>query len=167
MKRSEIEKALEANPQTIFLIDKLRNSYINPTKYIRILEVHEKIVPKSRYGAPEKRTVTFTCETLKIVREKWTEPNKWIKIEPVVTIEKLLGVMPQDISYIVSGQNTLEDMCKETQEYEIKQLHDATKAKELKEVLFAEIKSKTELKEWDLTRTPLKVLEVLREALNK
>lgn len=166
MKRSEIEIALEANPQTVFLITKLRNSYINPSKYIRILEVHEKIVPKSRYGAPEKRTVTFTCETLKIVREKWME-DKRVKIEPVVTIEKLLGVMPQDISYIISEQKTLEDMCKETQEYEIENYHDAIKTKERKEVLFAEIKSKTKLNEWDINITPLKVLEVLKEALNK
>ena len=179
MKRSEIEIALEANPQTVFSINKLRNRHIRMSKYVRILEVHEKIVPKSRYGAPEKRTVTFTCETLKTVNSKFIEREvknengeieieyDWVHIEPTVIIEKLLGVMPQDINYIVSGRGTLEDICKETQEYEIKKLHNATKAKEHKKVLFAEIKSKTKLDEWDLDNTPLKVLEVLREALNK
>jgi hypothetical protein len=52
MKTSDIEIALRANPKTLFWTTGKHGK----SGIVQIVETHEKIIPKTYSGAPEKRT---------------------------------------------------------------------------------------------------------------
>jgi hypothetical protein len=165
MKTSDIEVALRANPKTLFwTIEKNNKSGV-----IQIVEKHEKIIPKTYSGAPEKRTVTFTVDKIVTKQEKNFDPaiREFTYSEPVVTVVRETGYKPQDISEIFYEQISLEDMCTKQQasatEYHFKALAERQEYDEM----IAEINSKTQLGDYYLKKTPKEVLQVLREALRK
>lgn len=164
MKTTDIELALRANPKTLFW----SNGKYDKSGVIRIVETHEKIIPKT-YRSPEKRTVTFTVDKIVTKQEKNYDPEtrEVTYSEPVITIIRATGYKPQDIGEIYYEQMSLEEMCVTRQasatEYHFKEL---AKQREYNEMI-AEINSKTKLGNYYLKRTPKEVLQVLREVLNK
>jgi hypothetical protein len=165
MKTSDIEIALRANPKTLFWTTGKHGK----SGIVQIVETHEKIIPKTYSGAPEKRTVTFTVDKIVSKSEKNYDPEtgEVTSLEPVVTVVRGSGYKPQDISEIYYEQMSLEDACTKRQasatEYHFKALAERQEYDEM----IAEINSKTQLGGYYLKKTPKEVLQVLREALKK
>ena len=164
MKTSDIEIALRANPKPLFKTTAKHNK----SEVIQIVETHEKIIPKTYSGAPEKRIVIFSVDRIVTKQERiYNERGEATYLEPVVTVVRGTGYKPQEISEIYYEQMSLEDMCTKQQanatEYHFKVLAERQKYDEM----IAEINSKTKLGNYYLEKTPKEVLQVLREALKK
>lgn len=162
MKTSEIEAALAANPQTVFLTR--RGATVRLTKV-------NKESRTVNHGAATRTKVTFNYDfILSGFGRIWGDGTEELPECKVVTAYHRDVLRPNEIGLIDTlpeGVTTLEEyatwrQARDLEEWERHKRSAATEAS-----IVADVVRQTGINKWCVERTPLEVLTVLHGLLNK
>lgn len=160
MKTSEIEAALAANPQTVFILKRGMR--------VRLTKVHKESC-KVNYGKTTRTKVTFEYDYVASRFGRiW---NDGTEQSPECTIHRASYVLrPDEIGFIDTlpeGVTTLEEYATWRQARDLEEWERHKRSKATEASIVADVVRQTGMDKWYVERTPMEVLTVLHGLLNK
>lgn len=162
MKTSEIEAALAANPQTVFILKRGMR--------VRLTKVHKESC-KVNYGKTTRTKVTFNYDYIySRFGRIWGDGT-----EQLPECQVLVGfhrdvLRPEEIGFIDTlpeGVTTLEEYATWRQARDLEEWERHKRSKATEASIVADVVRQTGIDKWYVERTPMEVLTVLHGLLNK